>query len=390
MKLIAKTLEGFEEILEAELRHLGAEDIILLKRAVMFTGNKQILYKVNLMSRTLLKLLVVMKEFEINSDEDLYENVKKIDWEEYMGLNDTFAIDSVVNSEQFRHSNFISLKTKDAIVDRFRDKFGQRPNVDTSNPTLRINVHIRDNKVTLSLDSSGRSLHMRGYRKQNVEAPLNEVMAAGIVLLSGWDQKSTLIDPMCGSATILCEAAKIAMQIPPHDPNRDFTFKNWKSFDEELWNMVCSDALALKKENCPDILGFDNNQKAINASKANIDAAGLTNFITISEEDFFYQEGTQNATLIFNPPYDGRLKEEDVIEFYKFIGDKLKHSFKSCSAWILSGNLIAIKNLGLKPSFKKNLLNGSIPSILCKFEMYDGSKKKKWKDLYGANGENQN
>jgi putative N6-adenine-specific DNA methylase len=384
LKLIAKTLEGLEDILAEEIKELGAEDILVLKRAVSYSGDQSLLYKSNLLIRTTLKVLVFIKEFSIRNEKDLYDEVQKIEWEDYFSVDETFAIDSVVNSTIYRHANFIALKTKDAIADRFREKYGRRPDVNTNDPTLKINVHIREDIVTLSLDSSGTSLHMRGYRKQMVDAPLNEVLAAGLVLLSGWDKKSTLIDPMCGSATILCEAARIAGNIPPNSYDKNFAFKKWKTYDEELWQKVCNGAK--KSEDTtqiPPLFGFDLLQKSVDIAETNIDAAGLHSVIKITKEDFFYQEGMEDATLIFNPPYDGRLKENDVLDFYRNIGDKLKLSFTGCTAWILSGHLEAIKNLGLRPSSKKHLLNGSIPSLFCRFDMYSGSKKQKWQKLYG-------
>jgi len=383
LKFIAKTLEGLEEILADELSDMGAQDIEIWKRAVAYSGDKMTLYRSNLMLRTCLKVLVFMKEFSVENEIELYNEIKKIPWEDYLGLEDTFAIDSVVNSEKFRHANFIALKAKDAIADRFREKYNQRPNVDTQDPTLKINIHIRENIVTLSLDSSGQSLHMRGYRKHSVDAPLNEVLAAGLVLMSSWDKSSTLIDPMCGSGTILCEAARIAGKIPPQSPDRAFAFKKWKSYDPELWKMVCDEAEAkINTKDIPSLLGYDINQKAVQVAITNIGEAGLSEFIKIEKEDFFYLEGSQDIMLIFNPPYDGRLKEKDVLDFYSFIGDKLKLSFQGCTAWILSGHMAAMKNIGLRPSAKKSLLNGSIPSLFCRYDMYAGSKKQKWQDMY--------
>jgi len=383
LKFIAKTLEGLEEVLAEELTDLGVQDIEIWNRAVAYSGDKMVLYKSNLLLRTCLKVLVFMKEFTIDSDQDLYNEIKKVPWEDYLGLEDTFAIDSVVNSEKFRHANFISLKAKDAIADRFREKYNQRPDVDTHDPTLKINIHIRENIVTLSLDSSGQSLHMRGYRKHSVDAPLNEVLAAGLVFISGWDKKSMLIDPMCGSATILCEAARIAGQIPPQSKDRAFAFKKWKSYDPELWEMVCIDAQTkINLTSIPSLLGYDIQQKAIQVAQTNITEAGLSDYIKVEKEDFFYSEGAENVTLIFNPPYDVRLKEKEVLDFYSFIGDKLKLSFQNSTAWILSGHSSAMKNVGLRPSRKKTLLNGSIPSLFCRYDMYTGSKKQKWQKMY--------
>ena len=382
MKFIVKTLEGLENVLADEVKSFGATDIEILKRAVAFKGDMLLLYKCNLLLRTGLKVLVFMKEFTINNENDLYAEVKSIAWEDYFDLNNTFAIDSVVNSTKFRHANFIALKAKDAIVDRFRDKFGSRPNVDAQNPDLKINVHIREDIVTLSLDSSGYSLHMRGYRKAQVDAPLSEVMAAGIVLLSGWDKRSTLIDPMCGSGTILSEAALIAGNLPPQKLTRNFAFKKWKDFDAELWASVCHEAeKAATRELIPTLLGYDKQKTAVQSALTNITEAGLAEFIKIEQEDFFYHEGANSVTLIFNPPYDERLKEDEIIDFYKFIGDKLKLSFQESIAWILSGHIEAIKNLGLRPSRKISMLNGSIASLYCRYDLYRGSKKLKWQDM---------
>lgn len=379
MKFIAKTFEGFEEILADELRDLAAEDIVVLNRAVAYSGDKVLLYKSNLMLRTCLKVLVFMKEFTVKSENDLYNEVKKIAWEDYFTLDETFAVDAVVFSSTFRHPNFMALKMKDAIVDRFREKYGSRPNVDSKNPTLQLHLHIRENTATILLDSSGSSLHLRGYRKKMVDAPINEVLAAGIIYLSGWDLKSPLIDPMCGSATFLCEAARLAGNIPPQSLERDFNFRKWKSFDQELWQMVCDDVISkMDTSQMPELLAFDDQDKAVLAARENIEAAGLSDFIKVENEDFFYQEGRSNVTLMFNPPYDTRLKESDIIQFYKTIGDKLKLSFTNTTAWIFSGNLEAIKHLGLRPSVKKSLLNGSLPSVLCRYDMYAGSKKAKW------------
>jgi len=384
LKLIAKTLEGLEEVLAQEIIDLGGENVEIIKRAVIFNGNKVQLYKSNLWLRTCLKVLVFLKEIYIKNENDLYNEVKKIAWEDYFTADETFAIDSVVNSSIFRHSNFASLKAKDAIVDRFREKYGYRPNVDTADPHIKINIHIRENTLTLSLDSSGNSLHLRGYRKAQVDAPLNEVLAAGLVYLSGWDKKSPLTDPMCGSGTILCEAARLAGQIPPQSLGRDFAFKKWKSFDADLYSDIIKEAESgINYGDIPSLNGFDMSPKAVKAAETNIECAGLQNYIQIEELDFFYQDKAEGITLIFNPPYDGRLKELDINNTYKQIGDKLKMNFENCTAWILSGHLDAMKNVGLKPSARKKLLNGSIESIFCKYEMYKGSKKQKWAQKYG-------
>ncbi len=385
MKIIAKTLEGLEELLASEIAVLGGTDIQVLRRAVLFDGDKKLLYASNLRLRTCLRVLVFMQEFSVRNEADLYEQIKAIKWEEYFSTSETFAIDSVVQSEYFRHSNYVALKCKDAIADRFREKYGERPSVDVQHPDIRINVHIRDKIVTVSLDSSGSSLHMRGYRKNQVEAPLNEVLAAGLILHSGWEGETAFIDPMCGSGTILCEAGFIAGNIAPQRPDRHFAFKKWKSFDPELYEMVCESAKSEeRRNNIPPIAGFDKDIRAVQIARENIAAAGLEEKIVVEQEDFFFLEGRDDATLIFNPPYDIRLKEKEVLNFYKHIGDKLKLSFQGCKAWIFSGHPEGLKNVGLKGSRKKQLLNGKIPSMFMMFELYSGSKKQKWVDKYGG------
>jgi putative N6-adenine-specific DNA methylase len=388
LKIIAKTLEGLEEVLASEITSLGGTEIQILRRAVSFKGDKRLLYAANLQLRTCLRLLVFMEEFSVVDENDLYNKVKGVKWEHYLSITDTFAIDSVVQSTKFRHANYIALKSKDAIVDRFREKFGERPSVDVQDPDIRINIHVRENTITLSLDSSGSSLHMRGYRKSQVEAPMNEVLAAGLLFHSGWHGENPLIDPMCGSGTILCEAALLAGNIVPQRPDRKFGFKRWKSYDPDLFEIVCEDALREeKRENIPLITGFDKDYKAVMISRENIEAAGLEDYITVEKEDFFYLEGSNDATLMFNPPYDVRLKEKEIVSFYKHIGDKLKLSFQGCKAWILSGYSEGLKHIGLRGSRKKLVLNGQIPSVFMMFELYGGSKKQKWVDKYGQSGE---
>lgn len=382
MKFIAKTLEGLEETLAKEIALLGGTEIETVNRAVLYSGDLSLLYSSNLWLRSCLRVLLFMQEFTVRNENDLYDEIKKIPWESYFGLEETFAIDSVVNSSIFKHANYLSLKTKDAIADRFTEKYGSRPNVDTQNPNLRINIHIREDIVTLSLDSSGSSLHMRGYRKSHVDAPLNEVLAAGLIMLSDWDKTTTLIDPMCGSGTILCEAYAIASNSPPQGYHRHFGFMDWNNFDNVLWEKICKTAKNQQKTtDLPKILGFDKLDKAVEASITNIEIAGYQEYISVEKEDFFYQEMTRDAFLIFNPPYDARIREDEILDFYKYIGDKLKRSFEDSTAWLLSGHIPAMKNVGLRPSRKIHLLNGSIPSLYCKYDLYKGSKKQKWQQI---------
>ena len=368
-------MQGLEEVLAEEIRALGeVSNVEILTRAVCFEGDLEMVYKANYLLRTALKVVVVIKEDEIRDEIQLYTSIKKVPWDEYFGLKDTFSVDAVTNSETFRHSKYAALKTKDAIVDRFYDLFDKRPNVNPVSPDFGINIHIRQNTLTLSLDSSGDSLHMRGYRAYLVDAPINEVLGAGMILLSGWDKESPLCDPMCGSGTLLIEAARLAMNIPPQSPNRNFLFKNWKNFDSDLWKKVVEEAASKVKKTFPPIFGFDKVLSTVKGAEINISEAKLSDYISVTRKDFFRSEPVKDTTIITNPPYDERLKLDDAVAFYQEIGDKLKKDYLNCSAWIISGNLDAFKKIGLKTSKKFKLDNGAIESHFHKFEIYEGSK----------------
>lgn len=375
MKVIIRTLQGLENILAEELILIGAQDIEVLTRAVACELTQEQLYMANHLLRTAIKVMVPIKEVTIFNEYHLYNQVKDIEWENYFGLNQTFAIDAVTNSEFFRHSHYVALKSKDAIADRFRDIFDKRPFVNPVSPDLNIVIHIRQNILTVLLDASGESLHMRGYRMYPVEAPLNEVLAAGLIGLSGWDKKSTLVDPMCGSGTILIEAAMWAGNIPPQLDSRKYCFMNWKDFDNDLWKKVKTDARAkINMSAIPEMIGRDKQLKAVSATKTNAVEKGIDDKIKVARADFFTSEGMENVTLIMNPPYDERLKVEDVTGFYKNIGDKFKKDYNGCNAWVFSGNMEALKHLGLKASKRIKLLNGDIESSFNKFEIYEGTK----------------
>ncbi len=379
MKFIAKTFFGLEEVLQSELQALGAKKIRISKRACLYEGDKELLYKSNLYLRTALRILVPFEEFVAFDENRLYKKIKTIDWSKIFSLEQTFAIDTTVNSSRFRHSKYLALKIKDAIVDKFRDEFGSRPSVDTENPDIRINVHCNEANFTISLDSSGDSLHKRGYRERGHSAPLNEVLAAGIVLLSGWDAKSPLIDPMCGSGTILIEAALLAKNIPPGFERNDFGFMNWNDFDEGLWGKIYDTAEENIKTSEKIIFGFDSDDRALHFSNNSISKFGLSGCISLSNKSF--QDNVpkcENGMLIINPPYDERMKEENIIAFYKMMGDQLKTHYQGFSAWILSGNKDAIKRVGLKSSRRLTLYNGKIECKLHRFDLYAGSKKGKY------------
>lgn len=376
-EIIAKTLFGFEQILTNELHDIGVADVEILTRAVKYRGDQAILYKSNLYLRTAIKILKPIASFNVNNTEKLYEKIQSIQWDDYFSTSQTFAIDGITSGEIFTHSQFVALKSKDAIVDQFRTKYGVRPSVDIENPDIRINIHIYDTTCTVSLDSSGKSLGKRGYKLHQVKAPLSEVLAAGIILLTGWDKNSNLIDAMCGSGTFPIEAALIARNIAPGS-FRNFNFENWNDFDPVLWSKLKREA---KRNILPFkeglIQAFDIEKNAIDTSRENAERAGVGSFIKFRNLDFFKSNPEiDNGMIIMNPPYGERLEDrDDIIPLYQDIGSHLKKAYNGYDAWILSGNLDALKFIGLRPSRKIPLFNGPIDCRLNKFELYSGSKK---------------
>ena len=365
-----------EEILSQEVKALGGKNIEILKRGISCEGDLEFVYKANLHLRTALRILLPIYEFMAHTERDLYRKVIKFDWSTLFTQNQTFAIDSVVFSTIFKHSKFVALRVKDAIVDQFKDKFGERPNVDVQFPDVRLSVHISEKIVSISLDSSGSSLHKRGYRNGDHEAPLNEALAAGIILMSDWDKKSNFYDPMCGSGTLLMEAAYIASNTPPRINLSYFGFMKWNDFDAVLWDKIKSDAKKEIIEVGNIIFGSDIKPKYVQMAKSSIEFLKLNKIITVSECDFNDKEIISNGgVLITNPPYGERLKEDDIFDFYKCIGDFLKTKCKGMSAWIISSNLEALKRIGLKPSRKISLFNGPLECKMHKFELYDGTKR---------------
>lgn len=381
--MVAKTLFGMEEILAQELRQLGASGIEIGTRNVSFEGDTGFMYKANLCCRTAIKILKPITSFNVFKEDDLYDKIYNINWQEYMSVKGTLAVNSTVFSDYFTHSQFISLKTKDAIVDRFRDMEGERPNVDLDHPTLRINIHIDRNICTVSLDSSGQSLHKRGYKVANTQAPINEVLAAGMIMQTGWTGQCDFMDPMCGSGTILTEAAMIACNIPPNLNKEEFGFETWPDFDVDLYETIENAALKKIKDFHFKIYGYDSDASAIAKAKENIAAANLTEFITIKEADFFKTEKLQDRPLfmVFNPPYDERIAIRDVEHFYGEIGNTLKRNYENTQAWLITSNLEALKFVGLRPSKKIKLFNGPLESKFVKYEIYAGSKKFSKRDI---------
>ena len=372
----ATTFHGLEDVLVNELMKLGARDIVPFKRGVSFTGDKGFMYKANLCLRTALKVLVPIYSFTANNEHELYEKMKEYEWEELLNTDDTLAINATVNSDEFNHSLYVSQKTKDAICDRFVDKFHVRPNVDLDRPTVRIYVHIFRNQVNVSLDSSGDSLFKRGYRVDIDTAPMKEVLAAGMVLLSNWQPHLPLIDGMCGSGTLGIEAALFANNIPPGCFREEFGFMKWHDYDKELWDTIYDSCINRIKDDMPNIISSDIDIVPLEMAKRNGAVAKVDDVIQYQHMSFFDMMPTKpHGTILLNPPYDERLKMEDTNAFYKQIGDKLKKDFGGWTAWIISSNMEAINCIGLHPSKKMTLFNASLECKLLKYEMYSGSKK---------------
>ena len=374
-EIIAKTFMGLEPVLAKELTQLGANDVQIGRRMVSFTGDKEMLYRANFQLHTAIRILKPIKHFKALSADDVYEGVKDINWEEYIGIDQTFAVDSVVFSEEFRHSKFVAYKVKDAIVDQFREKTGKRPNISVANPDIRLNIHIAEDKCTLSLDSSGESLHRRGYRQESVEAPLNEVLAAGMILMTGWQGETDFIDPMCGSGTLLIEAALIARNMAPGLFRKEFAFEKWADFDADLFDEIYNDD-SHEREFHHHIYGYDVDIKAVNTARLNVKAAGLTNDITIEEKDFKnFTQPNQKSIMVTNPPYGERISTPDLLGTYKMIGERLKHQFMNNDAWILSYREECFDQIGLKPSIKIPVFNGSLECEFRKYQIFDGKMK---------------
>ncbi|WP_338733614.1 THUMP domain-containing class I SAM-dependent RNA methyltransferase [Mangrovimonas cancribranchiae] len=377
--MVAKTLFGFEELLAKELKQLGAQEVKKGVRNVSFVGDKGFMYKANLGLRTAIKILKPIKTFQLRHEDDLYKMVYKLPWEKYLKPTGTLAVDATVHSNVFKHSKYVALRTKDAIVDKFRDTTGKRPDVDLRFPDLKINVHIDRQRCTISLDSSGESLHQRGYKLATNIAPINEVLAAGMIMLSGWDGQSDFMDPMCGSGTLLAEAAMIACNIPPNLMRKEFAFERWQDWDVDLFETIEESLLKKTRDFHHKIIGYDKAPSAVRKAKENIKNAHLDDFITIEHEDFFKTEKPVEGRLhmVFNPPYGERLAI-DMEQFYKDIGDTLKQNYSGTDAWFITSNLEALKHVGLRPSRKIKLFNGKLESRLVKYVMYEGSKKAKF------------
>lgn len=376
-KIIAKTFQGLEEVLAKELTELGANNIEIGRRMVSFTGDKEMLYKANFCLRTAVKILKPIKEFKATDADEVYEVVKKMDWSQYMDCNNTFLIDSVVFSEKFRHSKFVAYRVKDAIADYWRDKTGDRPNVAISNPDIRINVHIAENDVTISLDSSGESLHIRGYKTNTVAAPINEVLAAGLIMLTGWQGECDLIDPFCGSGTILIEAALIAMNIYPGVFRKEYAFEKWKDFDEDMFDNIYNDD-SKERDFDHKIYGFDINRQAVGIAIENARNAGVNKVVDIEQRDFYeFEAPLDKALMITNPPYGERITTDDILGLYETIGQRLKQNFVGNDAWIITYRQECFDKIGFRPSTRYALYNGALECEFRKYQIFDGKLKER-------------
>jgi putative N6-adenine-specific DNA methylase len=373
-EMVAKTLYGLEEILAEELIGLGANGVQIGRRIVSFEGDKELLYKTNFCCRTALRILKPIANFKANNPDEVYEQIKQIDWLQFLPGKKTFSIDSVVYSETFTHSKFVTYRVKDAIVDFFTEKGFPRPSVRINNPDLRLHLHISHNDCTFSFDSSGESLHKRGYRTEETIAPLSEVLAAGMILKTGWKGDSHFIDPMCGSGTLLIEAALIAMNISPGVFRDKYAFEKWDDFDADLFEKISTDD-SYEKEFAFKCYGSDISPKAIAAAMKNVKNAGLSKYIELKVLPFQdMKENPGKGILVTNPPYGERLNSFDLPDTYAMIGERLKHVFSGYAAWILSSNLEGFEKIGLKPTSKMKLINGSLNCEYREYVMFQGKR----------------
>lgn len=384
-QLVTKTAAGLEEVLAAEIKALGAKNVRLLHRAVLCEGNKELMYRINYTVRTALKVLKPFKTFYAKSEDQLYKQAQEIHWFELLTTDQTFAIDAVVSGNFFTHSQYAALRLKDAIVDQFRDVYGIRLSINTLNPDLRINLHIRQDKVQILFDSSGESLHKRGYRKQVDKAPMNEVLAAGLIQLSGWQADCNFIDCMCGSGTLPIEAAMFAMNIPAGYYRNRWGFMKWPDYDEALWLRIKEEADSRICDFDHEIWASDRSAKAVAIAESNLAYAHLSHDIHLMKknmEDLTPPEG--RGILIFNPPYGDRLEEDDIDQVYESIGNTLKHNFKGFQCWLITDDAVALKHVGLKPSEKIPVWNGPLECRFVRFDIFEGS----YKDMKAKNAGN--
>ena len=373
-EMVAKTFKGLEQVLAGELIRLGANNVQAERRAVSFSGDMRLLYKANLWLRTASRILKPIATFRAKDADEVYEHVKRINWELYMSLDTTFTIDSTVYSEDFRHSKYVTYRVKDGIADFFTEKYGKRPSVRVDGADLYINVHIAEDRVTVSLDSSGASLHKRGWRVEQTTAIMNEALAAGMLLMAGWKGDTDFVDPMCGSGTFLIEAAMIALNIPPGIYRQGFAFERWRDFDRELFEELYNDD-SEEREFTHHIYGSDSAYYAIRAAEKNVKSAGLQKYITLHQCPIQSQkEHAEPCLVMMNPPYGERIEPSDILKLYDEIGTVLKHKFTGSTAWVISSNELALKRIGLRPSGRVHLLNGELDCQLLRYDLFAGKR----------------
>jgi putative N6-adenine-specific DNA methylase len=375
--LVAKTLAGLEAILADEVKAAGGTNVQILNRAVAFNGNTDCIYRTNYTCRTALRVLRIIGTYPVRNEHELYQRMLGIDWIKYLSEDQTLAVDAFVSNAAITNSHYAALKAKDAVVDQFRRSGGVRPSVDIETPDLRINIHLAGEQCTISLDSSGDSLHKRGYRSKQGQAPISEVLAAGMILLTGWDRKSPFYDPMCGSGTLLIEAAMIAKNIPAGYFKPKFGFMNWDDFDAELWKKIKKQADSMISADNPEIYGSDVNQQVLLAAGENLHSTGLDGIIPLRQVAFENSTppNPDGGTIITNPPYGERIQKTDLTGFYKTIGDVLKQKYSGWEAWLITSDYAALKSVGLRTSRKIKLYNGPLECRFVKYELYAGSRK---------------
>jgi len=371
-RYFAQAADDIKDIAEEELLSFDAQITSQAYRGIYFTANTKVLYTINYHSRLINRVLAPLISFNCHSDELLYKRSLQVNWEDFLNPSKTFAVFASVTNSYIKHSKFASLRLKDGIVDYFRERTGKRPSIDTREPDVWFNLHIENNKATISLDTSGGSLHRRGYRKQNIQAPMVETLAAAIINYSGWDCKSPLYDPFCGSGTLLCEAYMFASKTPASIFRKKFGFERLPDFNLSLWKKIKEDALEkIKPIKKGAIAGSDISSDAIKASIANCKVIDKEEVIEIENKDVFNIDKIDGSTIICNPPYGIRIgKTDNLGDFYKKFGDFLKQRCKNSTAFIYFGDRTYIKNIGLKPTWKKPLSNGGLDGRLVKYELY--------------------
>ena len=384
-EMVAKTLYGLEDVLAEELTAMGAKDVMTGRRMVSFTGDKAMLYKANFHCRTALRILKPLVQFKAGHADQVYQGVRFIEWDQYFTPEQTFAVDAVVNSENFTHSKFVAYRTKDAIADYFYDKYENRPSVRVNNPDFYVHVHISHNDCTVSLDSSGESLHKRGYRVSQVAAPLNEVLAAGMILKTGWRGESHFIDPMCGSGTLLIEAAMIALNIAPGVFRKEFAFERWPDFDSDLFDEICSDDSAERSFDYK-CYGSDISPEAIGKAMKNVRNTSLSKYIELKILPFQqFVDAQRPGILVTNPPYGERISVNDLFDLYSMIGERLKHVFSGYNAWIISNKEECFEKIGLRPRQRMKLMNGDLECEYRCYELFEGKRKMRMEDTRDTN-----